>query len=72
MTSGALIQGGGFSEVEWAYLILLDMGLADYEAAVLLADDICTENLSSNSGPGGTTFWTENLGGSSDPDGDDI
>ena len=52
MTSGALIQGGGFSEVEWAYLIVLDMGLADYEAAVLLADDICTENLSSNSGPG--------------------
>ncbi len=64
--------GVGHSEVEWTYLILLDMGLTEYEAMILLADDIFTENLGANSGPGGSTFLTENIGGSSDLGGDDI
>ena len=31
--------GNGYSEVEWTYLMLLDMGLTEYEAMVLLADE---------------------------------
>jgi hypothetical protein len=64
--------GGGYSEVEWTYLMLLDLGLTEYEAMVLLADDIFTENIAGTAGPGGSTFLTENIGGSADPGGDDI
>ena len=34
--------GNGYSEVEWTYLMLLDMGLPDYEAMVLLGDEAST------------------------------
>ena len=80
--------GDGHSEVEWTYLMMLDMGLTEYEAMILLADDIFTENIAgtagpggstyltenigANSGPGGSTFLTENIAGSADPGGDDV
>ena len=28
--------GNGYSEVEWTYLMLLDLGLTEYEAAILV------------------------------------
>lgn len=31
--------GGGYSEVEWAYLMLLDLGLTEYETAMLGLDE---------------------------------
>ena len=31
--------GVGYTEVEWTYLMLLDMGLTEYEAMVLLGDE---------------------------------
>ena len=34
-----LDTGVGYSEVEWTYLMLLDMGLTEYEAMVLLGDE---------------------------------
>ena len=30
--------GAAYSEVEWTYLMLLDIGLSEYEAMVLLGD----------------------------------
>ena len=35
-----LDTGVGYTEVEWTYLMLLDMGLTEYEAMVLLADKV--------------------------------
>ena len=44
--------GGGYSEVEWTYLMLLDMGLTEYEAMVLLGDEaIAIPNLMSADEP---------------------
>ena len=31
--------GVGYTEVEWTYLMLLDLGLTEYEAMVLLGDE---------------------------------
>ena len=44
--------GGGYTEVEWTYLMLLDMGLTEYEAMVLLGDEaIAIPNLMSADEP---------------------
>ena len=44
--------GVGYTEVEWTYLMLLDMGLTDYEAMVLLGDEaIAIPNLMSADEP---------------------
>ena len=44
--------GVGYTEVEWTYLMLLDMGLTDYEAMVLLGDEaIAIPNLMSANEP---------------------
>ncbi len=44
--------GDGYSEVEWTYLMLLDLGLTEYEAMVLLADEaIAIPNLMSTDEP---------------------
>ena len=44
--------GVGYSEVEWTYLMLLDMGLTEYEAMVLLGDEaIAIPNLISADEP---------------------
>ena len=34
-----LDTGAGYSEVEWTYLMLLDIGLTEYEALDLLGDE---------------------------------
>ena len=47
-----LDTGGGYTEVEWTYLVLLDMGLTKYEAMVLLGDEaIAIPNLMSADEP---------------------
>ena len=47
-----LDTGGGYTEVEWTYLVLLDMGLTEYEAMVLLGDEaIAIPNLMSADEP---------------------
>ena len=47
-----LDTGGGYSEVEWTYLMMLDLGLTEYEAMVLLGDEaIAIPNLMSADEP---------------------
>lgn len=44
--------GVGYSEVEWTYLMMLDLGLTEYEAMVLLGDEaIAIPNLMSADAP---------------------
>ena len=44
--------GAGYSEVEWTYLMMLDLGLTEYEAMVLLGDEaIAIPNLMSGDEP---------------------
>ncbi len=47
-----LDTGAGYSEVEWTYLMMLDLGLTEYEAMVLLGDDAIAIPVSSISLPG--------------------
>ena len=44
--------GDGYTEVEWTYLMMLDLGLTEYEAMVLLGDEaIAIPNLMSADEP---------------------
>ena len=44
--------GDGYTEVEWTYLMMLDLGLTEYEAMVLLGDEaIAIPNLMSADAP---------------------
>ncbi len=67
--------GDGYSEVEWTYLMMLDLGLTEYEAMVLLGDKVERPTF----GPHFISFFSgsvndgsANIGGSPDPGGDDI